>query len=163
MEPERKIEKWLRAFAKKRREQAGEPMPLRPAMRERLQREVSRQFEEKSRGGFFANLFFGPRLKLTFAACFAALAIGGWVLLRESSGPPPAQLSMNKIPAPEIPPATAAPVATESTPPAVTSPAIATADAKVLEEKQKGVPAAPQTSAPVVASANRSLSTLSSE
>ena len=163
MEPERKIEKWLRAFAKKRREQAGEPMPLRPAMRERLQREVSRQFEEKSRGGFFANLFFGPRLKLTFAACFAALTIGGWVLLRESSGPPPAQLSMNKIPEPEIPPATAAPVATELTPPAVTSPAIATADEKVLEERQKAVPAAPQPTAPVVASANRSLSTLSSE
>jgi len=163
MEPERRIEKWLRAFAKKRREQAGDPAPLSPSTRERLQREVSRQFGEKGGGGFFANLFFGARLKFTFAAGFAALAIGGWVLLHEPAGPPPAQLSMNKISGPEIPSANAAPPALESTPPPVTSPAIANADKKVPEENQEAVPAAPQPAAPVVASANRSLRTLSSE
>jgi len=42
MEPERKIEKWLRAFAKRRRADAGEPMKLHPATRRLLQAEVAR-------------------------------------------------------------------------------------------------------------------------
>ncbi|HEY3763299.1 MAG TPA: hypothetical protein VGN23_16250 [Verrucomicrobiae bacterium] len=42
MEPERKIEKWLRAFAKKRRADAGEPLKLHPATRRLLQSEVAR-------------------------------------------------------------------------------------------------------------------------
>ena len=152
MEPERRIEKWLRAFAKKRREQAGEPMTLRPAMRQRLQREIARQAEEKSRGGFFYNFFFGPRLKLTFAACFAALVMGGWFLLHESAEPKPATLSMNKTSYPEMLPNTAA-----SEMPPVTSPAIARTDKKVLAEKTKDVPVTPQPTPPIVASANRSL------
>ncbi|HTV61863.1 MAG TPA: hypothetical protein VMH30_04760, partial [Verrucomicrobiae bacterium] len=43
MEPERKIEKLLRAYAKKRRADAGEPLKLHPAMRRLLQDEVARQ------------------------------------------------------------------------------------------------------------------------
>ncbi|HEY1661209.1 MAG TPA: hypothetical protein VGI03_02220 [Verrucomicrobiae bacterium] len=42
MEPERKIEKWLRAYAKKRRAAAGEPSKMHPAMRRILQSEVAR-------------------------------------------------------------------------------------------------------------------------
>src|SRR5215469_12139742 len=42
MEPERKIEKWLKAYAKKRRAQAGEPFNLHPATRRLLQSEVAR-------------------------------------------------------------------------------------------------------------------------
>ena len=43
MESERKIEKMLRAYAKKRRGQAGDPLKLHPAMRRKLQGEVARR------------------------------------------------------------------------------------------------------------------------
>jgi type II secretory pathway pseudopilin PulG len=42
MEPERKIEKLLRAYAKKRRAQAGDPLELHPATRRLLQGEIAR-------------------------------------------------------------------------------------------------------------------------
>ncbi len=42
MEPERKIEKLLRAYAQKRRSQAGEPLKLHPATRRLLQAEIAR-------------------------------------------------------------------------------------------------------------------------
>jgi type II secretory pathway pseudopilin PulG len=42
MEPERKIEKLLRAFATKRRAEAGEPLKLHPATRRLLQAEAAR-------------------------------------------------------------------------------------------------------------------------
>ncbi len=43
MEPERKIEKWLRAYAKKRRGQGGGPFGLHPATRRLLQGEIARK------------------------------------------------------------------------------------------------------------------------
>src|SRR5580704_12270059 len=43
MEPERKIEKWLRAYAKKRRGQAKDSFDLHPASRRMLQDEIARQ------------------------------------------------------------------------------------------------------------------------
>src|SRR5450631_3804505 len=43
MEPERKIEKLLRAYAKKRRADAGDPLKLHPAPRRQLQGEVARR------------------------------------------------------------------------------------------------------------------------
>ncbi|MGO8764166.1 MAG: hypothetical protein ACLQSR_03405 [Limisphaerales bacterium] len=43
MEPERKIEKLLREYAKKRRADAGEPSKMHPAMRRILQGEVARR------------------------------------------------------------------------------------------------------------------------
>ena len=42
MEEERKIEKLLRAYAKKRRADAGDPLKLHPAPRRQLQDEVAR-------------------------------------------------------------------------------------------------------------------------
>jgi hypothetical protein len=42
MEPERNIEKLLRAYAKKRRAQAGDPLELHPAARRLLQGEIAR-------------------------------------------------------------------------------------------------------------------------
>jgi hypothetical protein len=42
MEPERNIEKLLRAYAKKRRAQAGDPLELHPATRRLLQGEIAR-------------------------------------------------------------------------------------------------------------------------
>jgi hypothetical protein len=156
MEPERRIEKWLRAFAKKRREQAGAPMELRPATRQHLQREIARQAEEKSRGGFFSGLFFGPRPRLVFAACFTALALCGWFLWRESTGTQPATLSMNKSSYPELGSLPAAPA---TPPPAVMSPTVANEDKKTVEEKRMPVPTTTAPTAPVAVSANRSLAT----
>lgn len=46
MEPERKIEKLLRAFAKKRRADAGDSLKLHPATRRMLQDEVARRHAE---------------------------------------------------------------------------------------------------------------------
>src|SRR5450755_2593706 len=43
MEPERKIEKLLRAYAKKRSGDAGDPLKLHPATRRLLQGEVARR------------------------------------------------------------------------------------------------------------------------
>jgi hypothetical protein len=43
METERKIEKLLRAYAKKRRADAGDPLKLHPATRRLLQGEVARR------------------------------------------------------------------------------------------------------------------------
>src|SRR2546423_1782408 len=48
-EPERPIEKTLRACAKKRREEAGAPLELHPATRRLLQGEVARQFGRQAR------------------------------------------------------------------------------------------------------------------
>jgi hypothetical protein len=152
MEPERKIEKWLRAFAKKRREQAGESMELRPAARQLLQREIARQSAEKSRGGSLFNFLFGPRLRMVFAACFTALLLGGWFLWRESARTQPAQLSMNKTSHPETPPSAAAP---KMPPPPVSSPTVAIADKKVQQEKLETAPTAPPATQPVILSANR--------
>ena len=42
IEPEREIEKQLRAYAKERREQAGAPIELHPATRKLLQGEAAR-------------------------------------------------------------------------------------------------------------------------
>lgn len=151
MEPERRIEKWLRAFAKKRREQAGSPMELRPAMRERLQREVARQAEQKSRG-FFSQLLLGLQPRLAFAVCFTALAIGAWVLWPQFSSPPAATLSMNNTsvlkpqpnqPAPELapPPVASAPVFKE----------------EISRQADRPVPATPPTTQPVIVSADRDL------
>jgi hypothetical protein len=82
MEPERPIEKLLRAFTKKRRDQAGDSMQLRPATRQRLQQEISRRSAAKSGGGFLSNLFFGFRPRLAFALCsIAILVIGGGIFL----------------------------------------------------------------------------------
>lgn len=80
MESERHIEKILRAAAKKRREQAGEPFELDPVARQELLREASRRDVEKTAGGFFARFFssFGPRLALAFSVVLIVLA-GVWL------------------------------------------------------------------------------------
>jgi hypothetical protein len=94
MEPERRIEKLLRAFAKKRREQAGDPAALRPAARQRLQQEISRRSAAKSAGGFLANLFSTFQPRLAFALCsLAILVIGGWLLLPLLTGRKPPTLA----------------------------------------------------------------------
>jgi len=80
MEPERKIEKWLRAFAKKRRGQAGAPLDLHPATRRLLQGEIRRQFgarEERKPASFwqrFRQISFRPVEVLVVVAIVALLA-----------------------------------------------------------------------------------------
>ena len=81
MEPERPIEKLLRAFAKKRREQAGEPIELHPVARQQLQKEIARRAAETSGAGWFSNFFHGLRPRLAFALCFSALVVAGLIFL----------------------------------------------------------------------------------
>src|SRR6266567_381414 len=91
MEPERRIEKWLRAFAKKRREQAGDPLKLHPVARQQLQKEIVRRSTGSSRGGW--SFFLGLRPRLAFALCFIALVVVGLVLLPNFTRPKPASLA----------------------------------------------------------------------
>jgi prepilin-type processing-associated H-X9-DG protein len=75
MEPERKIEKLLRAFAKKRRTDAGDSFQLHPATRRMLQGEVARRAVKSDAGeeSFFLRLFGRLRPGIVYVACFAVL------------------------------------------------------------------------------------------
>ncbi len=97
MEPERKIEKLLRAFANKRRSQAGEPMELHPAMRQQLQREVGRRGLSKAGGGLLSGLFTSLRTKVAFAICFVAVGIVLFFALKPFFGRNPNSLAMNPV------------------------------------------------------------------
>jgi hypothetical protein len=119
MEPERQIEKLLRAFAKKRRGQAGDTGELPAAARERLHREISRRSPGQG-GGFFAGFFAGFRPRLAFAVCFAAIVgVGAWLFSPALMHPKPATLASANTelakappveqPAPAAPPPTMAP------------------------------------------------------
>src|SRR5437867_2166137 len=77
MEPERPIEKLLRAWAKKRRGSADGNFELHPANRRLLQNEIARRFAERtaSRPSVLERLAgFWPRLAIA-AAVLAALAV----------------------------------------------------------------------------------------
>ena len=80
---ERPIEKALRAWAKKRREEAGAPPELHPATRRLLQAEVARQFGKRERQPrslieLLAGLW--PRVAWV-CAIFAVLAVASWLVL----------------------------------------------------------------------------------
>ena len=77
MEPERKIEKLLRAYAKKRRAQAGDSLKLHPADRRILQGEAARRAPKPDKGGFFPLILATFRRKLAFALCVVAIALLG--------------------------------------------------------------------------------------
>jgi prepilin-type processing-associated H-X9-DG protein len=81
MEPERKVEKWLQAFAKKRRDQApgASGFELHPATRRLLQGEVRRQFGPPERkpasfGQRFRRISIRPMEVLVVVAIIALLA-----------------------------------------------------------------------------------------
>src|SRR2546425_12739064 len=83
MEPERPIEKVLRASASKRREETGAPFELQPATRRLLQGEVARRFGKESRPPrslpeFFAGLW--PKAVWGFAV-LAMVGIMGAILI----------------------------------------------------------------------------------
>jgi hypothetical protein len=86
MEPERNIEKILRAAAKKRGEQAGEPFELHPVARQELLREAAQRSARKSGGGFFEKIFsrFGPRLALALSAVVVVVVLAIWLTGRSS-------------------------------------------------------------------------------
>jgi hypothetical protein len=84
MDNERPIERLLRAFAKKRRDGASEPLELHPATRRMLQGEVARQFPKKtSDGATWAQVLAGlwPRLAWV-APVIVVLGIGVWALVQ---------------------------------------------------------------------------------
>jgi hypothetical protein len=94
MEPERPIEKLLRAFAKKRRDQAEDAWELPGPARERLRQEIARRSPRKSGGGFFSNLLIALRPGMAFALCFLALlGVGGWLLIPAWDRKKPATLA----------------------------------------------------------------------
>src|SRR6266567_1889044 len=83
MEPERPIEKLLRAWAKKRRQDAVPPLELHPATRRMLQGEVTRKFgkAERKSGSFFEMLVaLWPRFVWGLGV-FAVLAAVAWLVL----------------------------------------------------------------------------------
>ena len=79
IEPERPIEKLLRACGQKRRDEAGAPFALHPATRRLLQDEVSRRYAPaKSRPDLFSRVFqqYWPRLAWGFAVIAVGVALG---------------------------------------------------------------------------------------
>src|SRR5213594_2588741 len=88
MEPERPIEKLLRASANKRRGDAGQPLDLHPATRRLLQGEAARKFgkaedQTRSPSRWFAGVW--PRFAWGLGV-FAVLAMAVWLVLPPSGG-----------------------------------------------------------------------------
>ena len=76
MEPERQIEKLLRAFARKRRNAPGDAFKLHPSVRRRLQTEVEKQFAE-SDAEESVSLWQFFRQQWAFVLVFAGLLFLG--------------------------------------------------------------------------------------
>ncbi len=89
MQPERHIEKLLRAFARKRREQTGEDFNLHPATRRLLQGEAARRFaqaQRERRPWWRECVRFGPRLGFA-AALLAILGVCAFLLYPPAKSP----------------------------------------------------------------------------
>ncbi|MDB6123492.1 MAG: hypothetical protein JWQ71_2485 [Pedosphaera sp.] len=86
-EPERDIEKQLKAYARQRRKDAGADMELHPATRRLLQGEVVRLSHKTSENLSRTKLLsrFWPRLAFA-GSIFILLGIGTWTLLQDHSG-----------------------------------------------------------------------------
>lgn len=91
-EPEREIEKQLKAYAKKRRQHAGAPLELHPVTRRMLQNEVAALKPANPAGGSKKRwTVFWPRLAMA-GFLFTMLGIGTWALLVNH---PPAKTSFD--------------------------------------------------------------------
>lgn len=86
MEPERKIEKLLRAYARKRRAAADDPLKLHPAMRRQLQDEVSRHALKPEAEEASLSLWQLFRQQWAFLLGFALMAFLGAMLLLPALG-----------------------------------------------------------------------------
>ncbi|MGO9478699.1 MAG: hypothetical protein ACLP7I_12235 [Limisphaerales bacterium] len=73
MEPERKIEKLLRAYAKKRGGQAGDPLKLHPATRRMLHDEIARNAPKPDEEDAFLSLWELFRQRWAFLLGFALI------------------------------------------------------------------------------------------
>lgn len=80
MEPERKIEKLLRAYAKKRRADAGDPLELHPATRRLLQGEVARRAKKPDEEETSMTLWELFRQRWALLAGFALIIFFGAAL-----------------------------------------------------------------------------------
>jgi hypothetical protein len=165
MEPERRIEKLLRAFAKKRREQAGDPMQLHPAMRQQLQKEIARRSETTGGGGWFSSFILGLRPRLVFAVCFTALAIGGWILFANLNRPKPASFASANYPREELAQATKTAPPAAAPPPSTMAPPPVAADKDVFQNKPPSVSGtrALKQAQPMIAGENRAATLLPEE
>src|SRR5258708_39893922 len=100
MDPERPIEKLLKAAAKKRRDQAGAPFELHPADRKALQAEVGRKYAKAKRPSFLQSVLAGwPRL-VWGTAIFAVLAIIAFMLVPNSNKTNPEAFMAQNTPIP---------------------------------------------------------------
>jgi hypothetical protein len=91
-EPERDIEKQLKAYARKRRQDTGAPLEMHPVTRRMLQGEVAALKPAKSADGSKKLwMRFWPRLAMA-GFIFAMLGIGTWALLVNR---PPAKSSFD--------------------------------------------------------------------
>jgi hypothetical protein len=135
MEPERKIEKLLRAFAKKRRDEAGPPLELHPATRRLLQSEVARRAANPERKQSFWS-FFGRRPVWALGAGIAAAAVTIVLLVQPFGGTRTTEQFAQQN---GIPPAVNAPLETPavSTVQPATPPTAPVPEAFVLKRSQK--------------------------
>ena len=147
-EPERPIEKLLRAAAKKRRDDAGAPFELHPADRRLLQGEVARRFAQPQPEGrsFLRGV---ARLWPRFAWGLPVLAVLGlvvWLLLPAPGGNPPVALVAKNEPASAPMPVQKALPSAPETPPVTLPPEPAAAAAPMatpvsaIAASQPGVP-----------------------
>ena len=147
MNDERPIEKLLRRYAKKRRDEAGAPPELHPATRRLLQGEVARQYpkpasEDKSSGITFFTLL--ARRWAYAMGIFVVLGVAA-VMILPSLNKPVSDSMLAQKPASEdlamresIAPA-AAPTLSPATPPAETQPTLKLGVAE--ERRNEPVPA----------------------
>ena len=99
-EPEREIEKTLKAYAEKRRAEAGAPLELHPATRNILQGEVARvhppaREETRSPDGFLGWL--RPRTLVASLLVLMALACAVVLLMPEQSSQSPGEQAVSEM------------------------------------------------------------------
>lgn len=95
-EPDHKIEGPLKAYAEKRRGEAGAPLELHPVARKQLQAEIARQWPRAAAGSgatLRALVAIWPRLAFA-AVLVTALGVALWVALPKANAP--RELAQNK-------------------------------------------------------------------